>query len=58
MKEKFPDQIDLEIHRTDSDAAKGFLFKASTMVLLDGEQVNLQTATDPAAMKKFLQEQL
>ena len=58
MKKKFPDQIDLEIHTTDSDAAKGFLFSASTMVLLDNEQVDLQTATEPAAMEKFLQEHL
>ena len=58
MKEKFKDEIDLEIHTTSSEAAKGYIFRGSTTVFLDNEQVPLQVATDPGAMEAYLQDHI
>lgn len=58
MKNKFADKIDLEIHTTDSEAAKGYVFKGSTTVFLDNKEVPLQAATNAAAMDDYLQKHL
>ena len=58
MKERFPDKIDLEIHTTNSEAAIGYIFKNSTTVLLDNEQVPLLTALNSTAMEDYLQDHI
>ena len=58
MKEKFADSLDLEIHTTDSEAAKGYIFRNSTTVLLDDEQVPLLTALNAPAMEDYLREHM
>jgi hypothetical protein len=58
LKEKFPNDLDLEIHTTNSEAAKGYVFKSSTTVLLDNQMVPLQTALSSPAMEDYLQAQV
>ena len=56
MKEKFSDKLDLEIHTTNSEAAEGYVFRSSTTVFVDDEQVPIQTALDSTAMENYLQD--
>ena len=58
MLEKFSDTLELEIHTTDSEAAKGYIFKNSTTILLNNEQVPLLTALNSSAMEDYLQEHM
>lgn len=51
----FPDTIDVEIHTINSEAAKEYVFKGSTTIFLDDEQVPLQTALDATALQKYIQ---
>jgi len=55
MQEDFSGKINVEIHTTNSEAAKGYVFRGSTTVFLDDEQVPIQTALEPTAMRKYLQ---
>jgi len=58
MKEKFGEKLDLKIFTTDSEEAKGYLFKGSTNVLFEKEWVPVDIATDKDKMDTFLAQRL
>lgn len=58
MKEKFGGKLDVKIYTTDSEEAKGYLFKSSTNVLFQNDWVPLDVATDKSKMDAFLSSKL
>lgn len=56
MQEKFGDQLDLQIHRTDSEEAKAYTLRSSTTVLVNQEMVPLDVATSGEKMAAYLEE--
>lgn len=54
MKERFGDQIDLQIHLADSDEAKQYPLRGSTTVFLDNEWVPLEVAISEEKMANHL----
>lgn len=60
MKEKFGENLDVEIYTLDSEAAKPYAheFRSSTNVLLDNEWLPLDVAVDKSKMEDFLSQYL
>ena len=58
MQEKFADSLNVHIHTTDSEEAKGYTFKSSTNVLLDDEWVPTDVAIDNDKMENYLSQKL
>lgn len=58
MQVDFADAIEVKIHTTDSEEARGYVFRGSTTVFLDDKLVPLQTALEPAAMRNYLEEHI
>jgi hypothetical protein len=58
MREKFPGSLNVHIHTTDSEEAKGYTFKSSTNVLLDNEWVPTDVAIDNEKMENYLSQKL
>lgn len=56
MKQKFGDQIDLNIFQNDSEEAKGYTLLSSTNVFVNDQLVPLDTALDQKKMTGFLNE--
>jgi hypothetical protein len=54
MKQKYGDQLDLEIHLNTSDAARGYVLRGSTTVLVDERFVPLDVATSRVRMDEYL----
>ena len=56
MKDNYGDRLELKMFTIDSEEAKGYHFKGSTNVLLDGERIPIDIATDVDKMDAFLSE--
>ncbi len=54
MKEKYGDDLEVEIFRTDSPEALPYDFRSSTNMLFNGELIALDIAVDKAKMDDFL----
>jgi hypothetical protein len=54
MKAKFGEKLEVRILTTDSEEAKGYVFKSSTNVLFDNDWIPLEVATDKSKMETFL----
>nr|WP_157212137.1 hypothetical protein [Desulfomonile tiedjei] len=54
MKDRFGDQIDLQIHLTDSKEAEQYKLKGATSVFIDGEFVPLDIAMSEEKMSHHL----
>jgi hypothetical protein len=54
MKDRFGDQIDLQIHLTDSKEAEQYELKGSTSAFIDGEFVPLDVAMSEEKMSLYL----
>jgi len=58
MKEKFGGRLDVKIYTTDSEEAKGYLFKSSTNVLFQNNWVPLDVALSEEKMESYLKEKM
>jgi len=54
MKEKFGEELDLNIYTHDSEEAKPYDLKASTTAFVDQEWIPLDTVTSNERMEEFL----
>lgn len=54
MKEQFGEALDVEIHLNVSEAAKGYVLRGATTVLVDEQWVPLEIATSRGRMAEFL----
>ncbi len=54
MKDKYGADLEIKIFTTDSEEAKHHNFKSSTNVLLNGELLPLDVATDRNKLARFL----
>lgn len=58
MEERFNGELTVKFYTMDAEEAKGYTFKGSTAVLLDGKTVPIRVAMDKNAMEAFLSEQI
>lgn len=58
MKSKYGEKLELKIQNMDSEEAKGYLFRGSTMVLFEKEMVPLEIALDKNKMDAYLAEKI
>jgi len=56
MKEKYGDDVELSIHPTHSEAAKGYNFKKSTNVLVNDELLSYDIALDREKLEQYISE--
>jgi len=54
LKEKYKGKLEVKIHTTDSEQAKGYEFKSATNVLFDKEWIPIDVATNVVKMETFL----
>jgi hypothetical protein len=54
MKERFGEQIDLEIHLVDSEEAAKYELRGATTVYINNEWVSLDVATNADKMEAYL----
>lgn len=54
MKEKFKDQLNLQIYAADSKEASGYNLKSSTAVYVNQELVSLDVFTSKEKMENYL----
>lgn len=55
MKEQFGEALDVEIHLNVSEAAKGYVLRGATTVLVDEQWVPLEIATNRGRMAEYLE---
>lgn len=58
MKEKYGDNLEVEILTTDSPRALQYKFRSATNVLFNGEIVPVEIAVDSIKMVKYLSENM
>jgi hypothetical protein len=58
MKEKYVDQLEVEIFTTDSPQALAHNFRSSTNMLFNGELISVDIAVDKTKMEDFLSKNL
>ncbi len=58
MEDRFSGELTVKFYTMDAEEAKGYTFKGSTAVLLDGKTVPIRVAMDKNAMEAFLSEQI
>ncbi|MCW5202695.1 MAG: hypothetical protein QTN59_13650 [Candidatus Electrothrix communis] len=56
MQEKFGDQLDLKIYKTDSEMARAFGCRGSTAVFVNRKMVAPEVATSKEKMENYLNE--
>lgn len=58
MKEQFGEALDVEIHLNVSEAAKGYILRGATTVLVDEQWLPLEIATNRGRMAEYLEKLL
>jgi hypothetical protein len=58
MKEQFNDAVDVQVHLNDSEAARGYVLRGATTVLVNDQWVSLDVATSRARMVAHLTDEI
>jgi hypothetical protein len=58
MKEQFNGAVDVQVHLNDAEAARGYVLRGSTTVLVNDQWVPLGVATSRARMVAYLTDEI